>query len=83
MIWLIVQKRGAGKASYITENDVLLDVEREIIEVNGLGAHFDQNNLRRKMHNTPGYVDEAVCVTIEKPLLERYPDLFHLAEAEN
>ena len=38
---LTVQKRAsAGKASYVAENNILLNVERNIVELNGLGVHI-------------------------------------------
>lgn len=33
-------KRGAREASYVAENDALLDVERDIVEVSRLSPHL-------------------------------------------
>lgn len=57
LIYLIVQKIAAGETSYVAENNVLLDVERDIIEVKGLGDHLYSKEIMQE--------DDAVCKMLE------------------
>ena len=42
-----IQKRaGAGKASYVAENDILFNIEGNIVELNGLGVHIAPKETR-------------------------------------
>lgn len=59
------QSRGAGEVSYVAENNILLDVQRDIIEVFRLGAHLDLKETMRgedTMCKMLECVDGAVCV---------------------
>ena len=53
---MIIESRGASEASYVAENN-LLDVERDMIEVDRFGAHLESKELRQE--------DEIVCTRLE------------------
>lgn len=44
----MIRKKGAGEASNIAENNVLLDVERDIIETDGLSAHLQSETTTQE-----------------------------------
>lgn len=44
--WVGSSKQRCSKASNITEDNVLLDIERDIIKVNGLSAHLQSRKTR-------------------------------------